>query len=153
MTILPSWWQCDPMTRFHIQYLAIYSLPDGIGIGDRCYKTLIATYSVTRFGEISSLCHNFTSLWANFWQFISYLAKMLSLLWQIRYIIGLIFIVANGQILKNNLTIWSHWQHPEITRNFDTWVASWRIDPTWVNKYWGFAFANTSSSRGRTSSC
>ena len=34
--------------------------------------------------------------------------KMLSLLWQICYIIGLIFIVANGQILKNILTIWSH---------------------------------------------
>ena len=31
---------------------------------------------------------------------------MLSLLWQIWYIIGLIFIVANGQILKNNLTIY-----------------------------------------------
>ena len=29
--------------------------------------------------------------------------KMLSLLWQILCIIGLIFIVANGQILKNNL--------------------------------------------------
>ena len=34
--------------------------------------------------------------------------KMLSLLWQISDIIGLIFIVANGQILKNNLAIWSH---------------------------------------------
>ena len=34
--------------------------------------------------------------------------KMLSRLWQIWYIIGLIFIVAKGQKLKNNLTIWSH---------------------------------------------
>ena len=34
--------------------------------------------------------------------------KMLILLWQICDIIGLIFAVANGQILKNNLTIWSH---------------------------------------------
>ena len=33
---------------------------------------------------------------------------MLSLLWNIGPIIGLIFIVANDQILKNNLTIWSH---------------------------------------------
>ena len=32
--------------------------------------------------------------------------KMLIILWQIDDIIGLIFIVANGQILKNNLTIW-----------------------------------------------
>ena len=35
--------------------------------------------------------------------------KILSLLWQICDIIVLIFIGANGQILKNNLTIWSHW--------------------------------------------
>ena len=34
---------------------------------------------------------------------------MLSLLWQICDTIGLIFIVASGQKLKNNLTIWSHW--------------------------------------------
>ena len=34
--------------------------------------------------------------------------EMISLLWQICDIIGLISIVANGQILKNNLTIWSH---------------------------------------------
>ena len=34
--------------------------------------------------------------------------KMLRLLWQICNFIGLIFILANGQILKNNLTIWSH---------------------------------------------
>ena len=34
--------------------------------------------------------------------------KILSLLFQICDIVGLIFSVANGQILKNNLTIWSH---------------------------------------------
>ena len=34
--------------------------------------------------------------------------KMLSLLWQNSDIIRLIFIVANGQILKNYLAIWSH---------------------------------------------
>ena len=33
---------------------------------------------------------------------------MLILILKICYIIGLILIVANGQILKNNLTIWSH---------------------------------------------
>ena len=36
------------------------------------------------------------------------ICKILSLLWQICDIIVLIFIVANGQIMKNNLTIWSH---------------------------------------------
>ena len=33
--------------------------------------------------------------------------KMLIILWQICDIVGLSFIVANGQILANNLTIWS----------------------------------------------
>ena len=36
------------------------------------------------------------------------LCKMLNLLWQIYEIVGLIFIVANGQMLKYNLTLWSH---------------------------------------------
>ena len=34
--------------------------------------------------------------------------KMLSLLWQICDIVGLIFSVPNSQTLKKNLTIWSH---------------------------------------------
>ena len=34
--------------------------------------------------------------------------KVLSLLLQIWYIIEIILILANGQILTNNLTIWSH---------------------------------------------
>ena len=36
------------------------------------------------------------------------LVKLVNLLWQICYNTGLIFIVANGPILKHNLTIWSH---------------------------------------------
>ena len=64
--------------------------------------------SVTRFGEISPLWQTFTSIWQNFDSFF--------LIWQnaestlaICDIFGLIFIVANGQILKNKLAIWSHW--------------------------------------------
>ena len=37
------------------------------------------------------------------------LGKILSWRGQIFGIIGLIFIIANGQILKNNLSIWPHW--------------------------------------------
>ena len=44
--------------------------------------------------------------------------KMLSLFWQICDIIGLIFIVANGLILKNNITIWSHWPLPTVLLQF-----------------------------------
>ena len=55
--------------------------------------------SVTRFGEISPLWQKFTGLW----QKCSFLfGKMLSLL----------FSVPNGQILKNNQTIWSHSSSP-----------------------------------------
>ena len=39
---------------------------------------------------------------------------MLSLLWQICDIIRIIFLFANGQILKNKLTIWSHWRRRPI---------------------------------------
>ena len=42
--------------------------------------------------------------------------KMLSQLCQICDIIGLICIVANSQVIKNNLTIWSHWTPNEQTR-------------------------------------
>ena len=65
--------------------------------------------NVTRFGKI----RHFGESLQIFGQFLTvYLlfGKMLNLLWQICDIIGLIFIVGNGQILKNNLTIWSHCQ-------------------------------------------
>ena len=55
---------------------------------------------------------------------------MLSLLWQIYDIIGLIFIVANGQILKNNLTIWSHWSEAKVKvwssySSSNSWKTEW----------------------------
>ena len=52
-------------------------------------------FSVTRFGEISPL-------WQKY--------KSIQVFGQICDIIGLIIIVANGQILKNNLTTWSRCQ-------------------------------------------
>ena len=57
--------------------------------------------SVTRFGKKLQVFGKFLSVYFIF-------DKMLSLLWQICDILGLIFNFANGQILKNNLTIWSH---------------------------------------------
>ena len=47
--------------------------------------------------------------------------KMLSLLWQIFDIVGLIFSVENGQKLKNKLTIWSHWTKGETEEQTDKW--------------------------------
>ena len=58
--------------------------------------------SVTRFGKGLQVFGEFLMVYFLF-------GIMLSLLWRICDIMGLIFIVANGQILKNNATIWSHW--------------------------------------------
>ena len=63
--------------------------------------------SVTRFGDISPIWQNFTSLWQSF-NSLFLIWKMMGVLRQIWNIIWLIFIVANGQLLKNNLTIWLH---------------------------------------------
>ena len=70
--------------------------------------TVLVRSSVTRFGEILPLWQKFTSIWQIFDSLFLF-GKMLSTLWQMCDIIGLIFIGANGHILKNNLTIWSHW--------------------------------------------
>ena len=64
---------------------------------------------------------NFANM-AKFYKFMTFyflFGKIVNLLWQICYITGLIFIVASGQILKHNLTIWSHWAAAAAA---DTWV-------------------------------
>ena len=56
---------------------------------------------IRHFGKSQVFCNSLTVYFL--------FGKMLSILCQICDIIGLIFIVSNGQILKNNLTILSHW--------------------------------------------
>ena len=63
---------------------------------------------LAKFRRFGKSLHTFGKILTVYFLF----GKMLSLLRQICDIIGLIFIVANGQILKNNLTTWSHcWRH------------------------------------------
>ena len=88
---------------FNMRLLSFQQLKAIIVIMKFCQKI-----SMTRFGEILPLWQKFTSLWQKFDSLFLF-GKMLSLLWQICDIVGLIFSVANGQIFKNNLTIWSHW--------------------------------------------
>ena len=57
--------------------------------------------------------------------------KMMSLLWKICDIIGLIFHVATVQILKNNLTIWSHWS------------LTFHLGSFWTSLQWKIFFINT----------
>ena len=61
---------------------------------------------MTRFCEISP--RKSLQVFVDFMSAYFLFGKRLSLLWQICDIIGLIFIVANGQILNKNLIIWSH---------------------------------------------
>ena len=70
-------------------------------------KTLVL---VPVWPDLAKFRHFVKSLqvFGNFLTVYFLFGKMLSLLWQICDIIGLIFNVANVQILKNNLTIWSH---------------------------------------------
>ena len=73
-------------------------------------KLLIVGNSVTRCGKISPFWQKFPSLWQMF--------QGLFLVWQnaeptlanFGTLLGKFFIVANGQILEINITIWSHWQ-------------------------------------------
>ena len=58
--------------------------------------------------QISPLCQTCLQVFGKFLTVYFLFCKILSLLGQICDIIGPIFIVANGQILTNNLTIWSH---------------------------------------------
>ena len=72
------------------------------------------TYSASVWPDLAKFC-NFGKSLQVFGKFLIVyflFVKMLSLLWQTCYIIGLIFIVANGQILKNNLTHLSHCAQP-----------------------------------------
>ena len=74
--------------------------------------------------------------------------KMLSQLWQTCYIIFQIFTVANGQILKNNLTIWSHWSGdysrpvPHLLFITNVWCVALLHIPNWSQRWgsfrWGF---------------
>ena len=63
--------------------------------------------SVTRFGETLHPLQNSISLWAIFSSIHKLFGKLLCLLGNF-YATGEIFIVVNGQRLKNNLVIWSH---------------------------------------------
>ena len=55
-----------------------------------------------QFGKTLQVFGNFSTVYFLF-------GKMMDLLWQIWNIVWIIFIVAKGQISKNNLTNWSHW--------------------------------------------
>ena len=68
---------------------------------------MAASNSLTRFGEILQLWQNLQNL-GQFWGDLFTNWKKNYLLWQILYAIGHISVHANGQMLKNNQTIWSH---------------------------------------------
>ena len=78
---------------------------------------MTASYLV--WPDLATFCRLGKSLqvFGKFLMVYLWFGKMLSLLWQISDIIGLIFFVVNGQVLKNNVTIWSHCKKPSLSRN------------------------------------
>ena len=71
---------------------------------------VVVTHSLAVWPDLAKFHHLSKSLqvFGSFLMVYLLFGIMLSRLLQICDIIGLIFSVANGQILKNNLTIWSH---------------------------------------------
>ena len=96
--------------------------------------------SVTRFGEISPLWQKFRCFGKSLTVYFLF-GKMLSQLWQTCYIIFQIFTVANGQVLKNNLTIWSHWSGdysrpvPHLLFITYVWCVALLHIPNWIQRW------------------
>ena len=80
--------------------------------------------SVTRFDEISPLWRNFQSLWGHFGlvfaNFCTYFGNF--------YATGQIFSDVNGQIVKNNVPIWSQ-LHPVKYWSNSWWKSSYMKTP------------------------
>ena len=70
--------------------------------------TISVLFSVTRFGEISSIWQYAASLWAISKGLNQYLAKCYTIFCDF-LLLGEFSLLENGPILKNNLAIWSHW--------------------------------------------
>ena len=71
-------------------------------------KHKVYTISVTRIGEISPLWQ-IIYVFGNFLRVYLLFGIHFNPLWHFLNAIGQIFIDVNGQKLKNNLAIWSHW--------------------------------------------
>ena len=78
---------------------------------------------MTRFGKIVQVFVGFLTVYFLF-------DKMFNIVWQICCIPGLIFIFANGQILKHNLTIWS----PEKKSNCRVAREEKNLSATYIDK-------------------
>ena len=115
-TLWPSWFRSTLLYYFETVTFAISpnvsQLIDG-------WNLCIGQW---KYPELFSVC-------LKFWRKIrTRFGKMFSLLWLICDIIGLIFIVANDQILINNLTIWAHWLGQTLLSFYDgifQEISSW----------------------------
>ena len=93
--LIPIWWRlifvCWPFRHYSVKLTRRLKLKD----------------SVTRFGEILPLWHNFKILGKFLWVCLVF-DKILLLHCQKCYGIGQIFIAVDGQIIWNHWAIWSH---------------------------------------------
>ena len=96
--------------KFRPQCLSFNFLSSYLSAVSMHQKTFLSTDSVTRFGEISPLWQKFSSAWLIFDGLSLICQNSKPTLANLFHYFGLIFIAANGPILKYNLTIWSHCQ-------------------------------------------
>ena len=90
------------LRQINCQSSKIFSPKDSASLNFRAFVNFYAPSSVTRFGEISPLWLNCSSLWQLFEGLFSIWHNLEERLWHI-YVVGQILIIVNGQRYKNNL--------------------------------------------------
>ena len=91
--------------------------------------------SITRFGEISPIWHNFKTLWL-FWKCPFRMCQNFDLIWANFYC----------QNLKNILATWSHWMRwrlfigPSVPLIFaiPNNISRWTVNSVWPDGWWKF---------------
>ena len=96
-------WYIKTVRWNHWKKLGIYQVPGSIPFEEIFMTKHIADIVVSLRLSVTTFGNNLKVL-GKILTVISFLAKR-----QFYDIIGLIVTVANGRILKNNLTIWAHW--------------------------------------------
>ena len=87
--------------------------PDSLSTKVRPDQCVQIWQNFRHFGEILNVLGSFL------WVYLLF-GNILSLLWQILYAVGQIFIDVNGQGLKNNLDTWSHCSWSKAKKTFQS---------------------------------
>ena len=81
---------------------------DNLPIASDSFRTFLNIWAQNAFNIVGKLLTSVTAQCGQIWRIFNVLANFLGFIWQNLYAIGQIFVDENGQMLKNNLAIWSH---------------------------------------------